>query len=301
MERSNAGLAKRAARITLTGNVLLSAFKLFAGYFAHSAAMVSDAVHSLSDVLADVIVLAGIKLSNRASDKEHPYGHERIECVAGVLLAFILFSVGALIGWGGIQKIFAGNSDALPVPGALALVAAAVSILVKEGMYWYTLAVAKKVNSVALRASAWHHRSDALSSIGSFAGILGARLGFPILDAVACVVICAFILKVAVSIFKEAVDKMIDTACDDALVDEIRALALAQASVVGIDQIKTRLFGDKIYVDLSIVTYGDMSLHEAHDVAQHVHDAIESRFPNVKHCMIHVNPAAREAECADGD
>lgn len=296
MEQSKEGLAARVARVTLTGNILLSAFKLFAGFFAHSAAMVSDAVHSLSDVLADIIVLVGIKLSNQASDKEHPYGHERMECVAGLLLSFILFSVGVLIGWGGIRSIAAGNYEALAVPGTLALVAAVVSIAAKEGMYWYTRAAANKVNSVALKASAWHHRSDALSSVGSFVGILGARMGFPVLDAVACVVICVLILKVSIGIFKEATSKMIDTACDDAVVSEISAAALAQDSVLGIDQIKTRLFGSKIYVDMAISTYADIPLNEAHDIAQRVHDEIETRFPNVKHCMIHVNPAAGQGE-----
>jgi cation diffusion facilitator family transporter len=300
MEKNNEQIAMRVARNTFAGNVILSAFKLFAGLFANSAAMISDAVHSLSDVLADIIVMVGIKMSNQKSDKEHPYGHERMECVAGIILAFILFSVGALIGWGGTQKIIAGSYETASVPGALALIAAIVSIVVKEAMYWYTRAAANKLNSVALKASAWHHRSDAMSSVGSFAGILGARLGFPILDAVACVIICAFILKVAFSIFKEAIDKMTDTACDDTLINEISAVALAQESVLGIDQIITRLFGSKVYVDMAIAANGDATLSEAHDVAQQVHDAIELQFPNVKHCMIHVNPVNVIDESSNG-
>jgi len=290
MVKTNEQIAVRVAWNTIIGNMLLSAFKLFAGVFAHSGAMLSDAVHTLSDVLSTVIVLIGVKLANQKSDKEHPYGHERMECVAAIVLAAILFATGIGIGYTGVQKIIAGNYGELVVPGVLALVAAVVSIVVKEAMYWYTRAAANKIDSGALMADAWHHRSDALSSIGSFAGIFGARLGFPILDPVACVVICLFIIKAAVSIFMDSIGKMTDKACDDVVIEEIRAAILAQEDVVGIDQIKTRLFGDKIYVDVDISTNGDATLNEAHDVAEQVHDDIEAKFPKVKHCMIHMNP-----------
>ena len=288
---SNEKMAIGVIRVTLIGNIALAGFKLFAGLLAGSAAMVSDAVHSFSDVMGEIIVLIGVKMSNRTSDKEHPYGHERMECVAGILLAFILFTVGAMIGWNGIRRITGGNYGELAIPGVLALVAAIVSIVVKESMYWLAIKTAKKINSVALKASAWHHRSDAMSSLGSFAGIPGARLGLPILDSIACVVICVFIIKVAIGIFMEAVSKMTDKACDDVFVDEIKEIVLAQDSVLGIDLINTRLFGDKVYVDMEINTDGEASLNEAHAIAQRVHDAIESRFPSVKHCMVHVNPA----------
>ncbi|MCL2121321.1 MAG: cation diffusion facilitator family transporter [Clostridiales bacterium] len=287
---TNEGLALKVSRNTLVGNILLTAFKLFAGIFARSAAMVSDAVHSLSDVLADLIVMTGIKMSNKRSDKEHPYGHERLECVAGIILSFILFSVGVLIGWRGLERILARQYDELVIPGVLALVAAILSIIVKEAMFWYTRAAAKKTGSVALSASAWHHRSDAMSSLGSFAGIFGARLGFPVLDAVACVIICLCIVKVAIDIFRDAVAKMTDKACDDDVVNALRTLVLEQAQVIAIDQLKTRMFGNKFYVDVEICADGDTSLHEAHGIAQTVHDAIETCFPNVKHCMVHVNP-----------
>jgi len=291
MEKSNEQIAMRVSRNSIIGNVLLSAFKLFAGIFAQSAAMVSDAVHSLSDVFSTVIVMVGVKLANKKSDKEHPYGHERFECVAAIVLAAILFATGAGIGWTGVKKVIVGNYGEIAVPGLLALVAALTSIVVKEAMYWYTRIAAKKTDSSALMADAWHHRSDAFSSVGSFAGILGARLGFPILDPLACLVICLFILKAAVDIFKDAINKMIDTSCGDTLINEIKMVALEQESVLGVDKIKTRLFGDKIYVDLEICVNGDFSLEEAHTVAQQVHDSIEAQFSKVKHCMVHVNPA----------
>ena len=290
MVNTNERIAMRVSWNTIIGNVLLSALKLFAGIFAHSTAMLSDAIHTLSDVLSTIIVMIGIKLANQKSDKEHPYGHERMECVAAIILAVILFATGVGIGYTGVRKIIAGNYGELAVPGVLALVAAGVSIAIKEAMYWYTRAAANKVNSGALMADAWHHRSDALSSIGSFIGIFGARLGFPVLDPVASVVICFFIVKAAISIFMDSIGKMTDKACDDTVIGEMCTTILAQKDVMKIDQIKTRLFGDKIYVDLEISIDGEAKLYEAHDIAQQVHDAIEKRFSNVKHCMVHMNP-----------
>ena len=290
MVNTNERIAMRVSWNTIIGNVLLSALKLFAGIFAHSTAMLSDAIHTLSDVLSTIIVMIGIKLANQKSDKEHPYGHERMECVAAIILAVILFATGVGIGYTGVRKIIAGNYGELAVPGVLALVAAGVSIAIKEAMYWYTRAAANKVNSGALMADAWHHRSDALSSIGSFIGIFGARLGFPVLDPVASVVICFFIVKAAISIFMDSIGKMTDKACDDTVIGEMCTTILAQKDVMKIDQIKTRLFGDKIYVDVEISIDGEAKLYEAHDIAQQVHDAIEKRFSNVKHCMVHMNP-----------
>lgn len=290
MERNKQQVAMKVSRNAIIGNVLLSAFKLLAGVLGRSAAMLSDAVHSLSDVFSTVIVMIGVKLSGKKADKEHPYGHERFECVAALILAIILCATGIGIGYGGVKSILAGQYATMPIPGLLALVAAIVSIVTKEAMYWYTRSAAKKVNSGALMADAWHHRSDALSSIGSFIGILGARMGFPVLDAVACLVICLFIVKAAWDIFMDSIGKMTDKACDDDTVAKIRSVILEQENVQGIDLIRTRLFGDKIYVDVEISVDGKLPLGEGHDIAHAVHDAIENHFEYVKHCMVHVNP-----------
>ena len=291
MQQSNEDLAMRVSRDTLVGNGVLTAVKVFAGIYGRSAAMLADSIHSLSDILSTAIVMVGIKLANKEPDKEHPYGHERFECVAAIILSFLLFATGAGIGQAGLRQVTAGEYGQLTVPGVISLAAAVASVVVKEGMYWYTRIAAKKIDSVALMASAWHHRSDALSSVGSFAGILGARLGFPILDPVAAILICVIIIKVAFDIFRDAVGKMTDKSCDDEVVDEIRAVVLAQESVLGIDRIKTRLFGDRIYVDLDILTDGEATLNEAHETAHRAHDAVEKSFAKVKHCMVHVNPA----------
>lgn len=288
-ERTGQELAMHVSVVSILFNVGLSLFKLVAGVLAHSGAMISDAVHSASDVLSTFAVMAGVKIAGRASDEGHQYGHERMECVFSIILAVILFATGIGIGISGIQKIMAGNQN-LEMPGILALVAAVASIGVKEWMFHYTRRASRKINSSALMADAWHHRSDSLSSIGSFIGIFGARLGFPILDPIASVVICVFIAKAAWDIFHQAVSQMVDQSCDPATVDQIRRITREQEGVITVDDVKTRLFGSKIYVDIEIGADGEMSLYESHEIAQHVHDEIERNIPQVKHCMVHVNP-----------
>ncbi|NLH00592.1 MAG: cation transporter [Clostridiales bacterium] len=286
-------IATKVSWVGIIGNVILTLFKLFAGIVAHSGAMVSDSIHSASDVLSTFVVLISVKLAHRDADDKHPYGHERFECVAALLLAFFLCTIGIGIGYSGIKKIFADSSE-LAVPGALALVAAGVSIVTKEAMYWYTIIAARKIDSGVLKASAWDHRSDAFSSIGSFAGILGARIGFPKLDAVASVIICLFIIKVSYDIFMDAVNRMIDKSCSDEFVEEVKETIKKDPNIVSIDDIKTRMFGDRIYVDVEITVDGQKVLTDAHSVAENAHDMIEQHFPQVKHCMVHVNPTTEE-------
>jgi len=270
-------------------NTVLAAGKLIAGLIAHSGAMISDAIHSASDMLSTFVVIIGIKLSAKASDERHPYGHERLECVCAIVLCAMLLFTGLMIGYGGIKKIISGAD--LEAPGRLALYAAVISIAAKEWMYHYTRRTAKKLNSSALMADAWHHRSDALSSVGSFAGILGARLGVPVLDPLASVIICIFIIKVSIQIFADSVSRMTDTACDPRLQSAMLQRIIAQAGVIRVDFISTRLFGSKMYVDVEIAVDGDLSLRQAHEIAEAVHLALEKNFPGVKHCMVHVNPA----------
>lgn len=291
MEDNFEKVAMRVSFVSIIVNVVLSAFKLLAGIFAHSGAMVSDAIHSASDVFSTFVVIIGIRMAGKASDKEHPYGHERMECVAAIVLATVLAVTGLGIGYAAVSKIISSNYENVAVPGVVALIAAIVSIAAKEGMYWYTRIYAKKIDSSALMADAWHHRSDALSSVGALIGIEGARLGFPIADAVASLCICFFIEKAAYDIFKDAVDKMVDKACDEVLENELKRCALAQEGVLGVDLLRTRVFGNKIYVDIEISANGEESLREAHNIAEHVHDAIEENFAKVKHIMVHVNPA----------
>jgi len=288
--RTNEQMAMTVSWISIVINIFLAAFKLIAGIVGNSSAMIADAVHTISDAATTGIVMIGIKLSNRASDKDHQYGHERFECVAAILLAIVLFLVGIGIGNQGLQKVLHVDTETIAVPGMIALLAAIASILVKEAMYWYTWIVARKIKSTALMADAWHHRSDGLSSIGSLIGIGGAMLGFPILDPLAALVICFFILKVSYDIFTEAIGKMTDKAADEKTTLTIRTIAFSQEGVIDVDKLKTRVFGDKIYIDVEIRVDGSLTLNEAHEISERVHDAIEKHVPNVKHCMVHVNP-----------
>lgn len=283
-------VATRVTMVSIIGNLVLSGFKLLAGILAHSGAMVSDSVHSASDVFSSIVVIIGVKFSSKDSDKEHPYGHERFECVAAIILSVVLFITGLVIGFNATSNIWGGHYENLAIPGVLALVAALVSVITKEAMYWYTKIHAKRIDSSALMADAWHHRSDALSSIGALIGIAGARMGFPVLDPVASIVICIFIVKAAADIFMDAINKMVDHSCDETTENEMRECAASLDGVLGVDFLQTRVFGNKIYVDIEISADGNISLDEAHAIAEKVHDKIEETFPKVKHIMVHVNP-----------
>ena len=283
-------VANRVSAVSIIQNALLSAFKLLAGIFANSNAMISDAVHSASDVFSTIIVIIGVKLSAKDSDKEHPYGHERMECVAAILLSAVLFIIGLGIGIQAFRDIMQGNYENLETPGMLALIAAIVSIVTKEAMYWYTRHYARKIDSAALMADAWHHRSDAFSSIGALIGIAGSRMGFPIMDAVASLVIFAFIAKAALDIFKDAMNKMVDHSCDENTEKEIYDCVMKHEDVLGIDLLQSRIFGNRIYVDLEIEINAAYTLEKAHAIAEEVHEDIERNFPKVKHIMIHENP-----------
>lgn len=286
-------VANRVAFVTIFENVLLALGKLIAGLIGHSSAMISDAVHSASDVFSTIVVLIGVKLSSKESDKEHPYGHERLECVAAIVLAVVLLLTGLGIGYDAIKNILGGNYKELTAPTVLALVAAIISIVAKEAMYWYTRYYAKRIDSSALMADAWHHRSDALSSVGALIGIGGAMLGYPVMDSIASLVIFFFIAKAAYDIFKDAIDKMVDHACDEETEKAIYDAVLEQEEVLGIDMLQTRIFGNKIYVDLEIQLDENYTLKKAHDIAEEVHEHIEQNFPKVKHIMVHVNPAVK--------
>lgn len=284
-------VATKVSMVSIVGNLILSVFKALAGVIAHSGAMISDAVHSASDVFSSIIVIIGVRISAKASDDEHPYGHERFECVAAIVLSVVLFLTGLMIGIGAVRNIAGGDYQNLTVPGVLSLAAAFISIIVKEAMYWYTRSYAERYDSSALMADAWHHRSDALSSVGALIGISAARMGFPVMDAVASLVICFFIAKAAYDIFKDAIDKMVDHSCEKETEAALLDCASSQQGVLGVDVLHTRVFGNKIYVDIEISADSSLSLAEGHQIAEQVHTAIEQQFPKVKHIMVHVNPS----------
>ena len=275
-------IAMRISWYSIAVNVFLSLGKFVAGIFGHSAAMVSDAIHSASDVFATFIVMAGIKISGKASDEDHQYGHERLECVASILLSVILGLTGLAIGYAGIEKIMNQDTESIAIPTFLPLAAAIISIVVKEAMYWYTRHYALMLESDALMADAW----------GSFIGILGARMGYPILDPIASVVICLMILQAGYEIFMGAIDKMVDKACSKEEEDAMRAKVAAIPGVNHIDLLHTRQFGSRIFVDVEVSADDNLTLLQSHQIAESIHHSIEKDFPNVKHCMVHINPVS---------
>ena len=187
--------------------------------------MISDAVHSASDIISTFIVMIGIFISRKKSDDKHPYGHEKFECIAAIILAAMLFFIGIGIGLDGINSIISGSYKTIKYPGIIALIAAIVSIVAKEWMYWFTIHSANKINSGALKADAWHHRSDALSSIGALIGIAGSMIGFTILDSIASIVIALCIIKAASDILKDGIDKMVDTSASEEIIKQINNIA----------------------------------------------------------------------------
>lgn len=282
--------AARVQAVSSISNLLLALFKLAAGITARSSAMVSSAVENTSDIFKDIMVFFTLRISAKEEDLDHPYGHERIESLTAVLLAVVLALVGGGIGLSSLRLLLSGVEGQLEPPGGLALVAAVVSIVVKELLFRYVRRGAAAVGSDALMATAWDHRSDVLSSAGSFVGILGARLGLPILDPLAGLVICLLIFKAAWETFHSAMGKLVDRACSPELEAQIRRAVLEEDGVLALDSLRTRLFGPKIYVDMDIACDGNLTLFASHGIAERVHDRVEQDFPNIKHCMVHVNP-----------
>ncbi len=296
-DEENAARNKVVAKLSIVGvggNVLLAVFKFVAGIFGNSMALVSDAVHSTSDVLATAVAYAGDRIARRDPDENHPYGHERFEQLAAAILSLILAGVGIGIGYAGIESLVHGGSE--ETPSILALVAAAVSIIVKEAMFWYTRHGAKKINSDVFMADAWHHRTDALSSVAALIGVGATMLGFPLGDSIASIIICLFILKVAWDVGREAVGKLVDESGGREL-NEAIAKCVAQCSAVNhIDSLFTRRFGSLYYADIEVAMDGSLTLAEAHKHAEEIHERIERECPLVKHATVHVNPITPDTD-----
>lgn len=278
----------KVSAVSIAVNLFLTAFKFLAGWLANSSAMISDAIHSASDVFSTFIVIAGDRIGRKKSDIDHQYGHERMECAAAIVLAVLLIITGINIGINGYKNLT--DPKDLAIPGQLALIAAIVSIATKEWMFWYARGAAKKINSTSLMADAWHHRSDSLSSIGALIGIWGARLGYAYLDPLAAIIIALLIVKASIDIFRDAINKLVDKACDEETSQKIYDLIKAQEGVLRVDDIKTRLFGNHIYADIEIAADGNLTLRASHEIAERVHDEVEKNFPDILHCTVHVNP-----------
>jgi cation diffusion facilitator family transporter len=295
MNKEHLKVANRVSVRTMVINFFLSAGQIVLGALAGSAALISSGIHTLSDGATTIIVIIGVNVAGKKRDKSHQYGHERFESVASLIMAVVLAFVGIGIGYEAVMNIIESNYEPMSME-IIALGVALVTIAAKEWMFWYTRAAAKKTGSGALMADAWHSRSDAMATVGAFFGILGAKMGFPVLDSVAGLIICVFIVKTAFDIFRDAINQMVDKACDSETLKQLESVVMAQDGVIAIDDIKTRIFGSKMFVDIEISADGSMTLNQAHDIADNVHNAVETGFPQVKHCMVHVNPHLQKEE-----
>ncbi|MDU6807546.1 MAG: cation diffusion facilitator family transporter [Clostridium sp.] len=286
MKDERLGIGVRVSKNTIIGNFILAFIKILIGFIARSTAMLADGMHSLSDVVTTIGVIIGLKLSHKEADKSHPYGHERIESITSLFLSTVLFLVAISIGYSGIIKIINHN---YVTPGFSAIIAAITSIIVKELMYWYTIKYANEINSPSLKADAWHHRSDALSSIGALIGIAGARMGYPFLDPLVAIIIALVIIKVAFDICKQSIAQLIDEAASE---DDVQVIIDKINSIDGIYEIKnlkTRQHSNRLYVDVDISVDATLTVEEGHNIASYVHNLIEEDS-RIKHCMVHVNP-----------
>lgn len=283
----NAKLGTRASLITILVNIVLCIFKMLAAFVGKSSAMLADAVHSLADILTTVMVIIGLKVSSKAADTTHPYGHEKFEPIFAKIMSFILIFTGVSIGYKALMDLISGN---LNYPGKIALIAAAVSIFVKELMYWYTIKIAKKIKSVAMETDAWHHRSDALSSIGTFLGILGARMGLKILDPIAGLLVSFLIIKIGIEYYLKSINELVDHSAEDNIVRQIEYIASNVPGVINIVNLKTRSFGNKVYADIEISVDGDLTINEGDKIAENVHGLIEDNISDIKHCLVKLKP-----------
>lgn len=293
---------KEIYKVTLVGsgvNLILVVFKFLAGIFGHSAAMIADAVHSVSDFATDIVVLAFVKISRMPKDKSHDYGHGKFETLATTLIGLALFAVAVGIFISGVKKIISWvNGEALSQPEMLALWAALASIILKELTYRYTIAKAKKLNSKAMIANAWHHRSDALSSIGTGIGIGGAILlgeRWAVLDPIASIIVGIMIVKVSVELLKNGMDELMEQSLPDSIEDEIIKIASSVPGVSEPHDLCTRRIGNRYAIEMHILLSGEMSLNEAHDKSSEIERLLKERYGEHTHVAIHIEPLESES------
>ena len=289
---------KEIYKVTLLGgavNVALLAFKFVAGILGHSAAMVADAVHSLSDFITDLIVLVFVYISGKPQDKTHDYGHGKYETLALVFIGLALLAVAIGIFTNGVQKIIAWyHGEQLAAPGILALWAALISILLKELTYRYTIRKARQLDSSSMEANAWHHRSDALSSIGTAVGIGGAVIlgrRWTVLDPLASLVVGVFIVKVSYDLISRGMGELMEKSLPDEVEDQIMRIAASEPDVIEPHDLKTRRIGNRYAIELHILMDGDITLAKAHEHADSIEERLKAEFGQNTHVAIHMEPA----------
>ncbi len=274
--------------ISILLNIGLTILKILAGILGNSTAIIADGLHSASDIITSIGILIGNKISRKPRDDEHQYGHEKAESLVSFILAAVLIGIALKIGYDGFKDLI--NINNILVPNALPLVVALISIAVKEYQYQITIRVAKKINSSSLKADAWHHRSDALSSIAAFVGIGGAMLGFKILDPIASIIVAIVVVKVGANILKSACNELMDSSISKQDICEIESLVDKDDEIYGIKDFKSRKYGSVAYIDMSIFIDKSKTLEEAHDIADNLEHSIISNLNYIKEINIHTEP-----------
>ncbi|PKK94430.1 MAG: hypothetical protein CVV60_06465 [Tenericutes bacterium HGW-Tenericutes-5] len=296
MKKVEEKIIKKNTILTIFANAFLAIIKLLGGIIGKSSVLITDAINSISDIATNLIVFVSAKFSKKERDETHPYGHDKFDSMISIFLGFALIVTAFEVGKNAAFKLYdvIFNNLVIVVPAWYTIVVVGITLIVKEFLYRKTKVDAKKASSQALMAQAWDHRSDTLTSLGALVGILGAIFGWGFLDPLASLFIVFFILKLGFLIIKTGVSQVVDESADNEQVNRIRKIVLENKNVIKIDEIKTRMFGVKYYVDLEVSLDKNLSLEEAHRIAETIHDDIEDRISDVIHCMIHVNPSEKE-------
>ncbi|MDD3129104.1 MAG: cation diffusion facilitator family transporter [Candidatus Izemoplasmatales bacterium] len=295
MKAKEEKIIKKNTILTIFSNSFLAAIKLVGGILGNSSVLITDAINSISDIATNLVVFISAKFSKKEKDKTHPYGHDKFDSMVSIFLGFALIVTAIEVGKHAFTTLYdvLFENLVIDVPEWYTIVIVGITLVVKESLYRITVKDAKKAASQALIAQAWDHRSDTLTSIGALIGILGATFGIGFLEPIASLFILFFILKLGFKIIKTGVSQVVDQSADDEQVKIIRKIVLDHEEVLSIDEIKTRQFGVKYYVDLEISLDKNFSLLQAHDISEKIHDEIEEKLADVIHCMIHVNPGEK--------
>ncbi len=287
MQKINFLDSKTCTLIGLAVNIVLTAFKLLAGIFGFSYAMIADGIHSLTDCFATGTVYVGIRIGEKPADESHPYGHANAETIAAFLVALIILATGVYVGVSSAHLIAQGHFE---TPATIALVAAATSIVIKEGLFRYTLKVGKRNNSPAVIANAWDHRSDAYSSIAALAGILGARLAFWYLDPIAGLIVSVLIVKMSLSLLRPNIGILMDESPQAAFLNRVRTTTLEVGGIKAIDSIRVHRRGSTFTIDIEVAVDSSLTVEQGHQVASEVKSRLLSEVVHVQDVMVHVNP-----------
>lgn len=293
-------IGNRITWITIIMNTVLAVGKIIVGFLANSTAMLADGIHTVSDTASSIGIIISFIIAKKPEDLEHQYGHEKAESIAGFVLSLLLIGVGIRIGYSAVDILLSGTSV---IPGVLAAWAAAISIVAKEVQYRIAIYGGKKINSSALIADAWHHRSDALSSIGALIGILGARLGYPLLDPLAGLVVSIIVIKVGIEIFIKGYNELMDTSIEKEKLYRLADEILNKTRVNNINEIKSRQHGSRVFIDIKVCVNPNITVAEGHDIAESVEDVVHDTIGNVKEVLVHVNPCNNNeiGKCSDCD